>query len=294
MNMRNSSNLKLSCVALTAVLSYPLFAAPPTLEGKIIARHSSADAYQAIAVDTEHFYAISNVRITKHDKQTGDIKISWDSGSDVTADLMHLDSGMLVNGKLYAAHSNYPLWPMESSIEVWNAETLDHIDSHNYGVLLGSMTWIDRYADSWWGTFANYDRVQPGADHPYGETSNTVIVKLDEDFSVLQQWALPDEILARMSPMSNSGGSWGADGYLYLTGHDYPEIYVMQIPATGSILDWVATVVVPGLDGQGIAWDRTTTERELWAIVRNDRQVLRIQMPELPPNTASQISAQRD
>jgi len=293
MIMCDSSNLKLSCVALAAALSYPLFAAPPVFEGKIITQYTSADAYQAIAVDAEHFYAISNVRITKHDKQSGDVKSSWGGVSGVAAGLMHLDSGMVADGKLYAAHSNYPLWPMDSSIEVWDAETMGHIDSHNYGVLLGSMTWIDRYDDSWWGAFANYDRVQPGADHPYGETSNTVIVKLDQDFSVLQQWALPDEILARMSPMSNSGGSWGTDGYLYLTGHNYPEIYVMRVPETGSTLDWVATVAVPGLDGQGIAWDRTATDRELWAILRNNRQVLRIQMPELPPNTISQTSAQR-
>jgi len=291
--MRKFSSLKIGCFALATALSYPLFAAPPVFEAKIIAQYPSADAYQAIAVDGSHFYAINNTRITKHDKQTGAAKGSWGGVSGVIAGLMHLDSGVVVDGKLYAAHSNYPLWPMKSSIEVWDAEAMEHIDSHDYGVLLGSMTWIDRFDESWWGTFGNYDRVQTGADHPYGGTSNTVIVKLGQDFSVLQQWALPEEILARMTPMSNSGGSWGADGFLYLTGHNYPEIYVMQIPATGSILDWVATVVVPGLDGQGIAWDRTTSARELWAILRNDRQVLKIQMPELPLTAASQVPAQR-
>ena len=82
--------------------------------------------------------------------------------------------------------------------------------------------------------------------------------------------------------MSNSGGSWGSDGYLYLSGHDDPEIYVMALPEAGSELDWLATVRLPGLNGQGIAWDRTSDENTLWAILRSTRQVLKIEMPLLP------------
>jgi hypothetical protein len=159
---------------------------------------------------------------------------------------------------------------------------MQHIESHSFGVMLGSFTWLDRYNGSWWGAFANYDIVQRGMTEPYGETRNTVMVQFDDDFEVLQSWSLPAEILRRMSPMSNSGGSWGSDGYLYLSGHDDPEIYVMALPEAGSELDWLATVRLPELNGQGIAWDRTSDENTLWAILRSTRQVLKIEMPLLP------------
>ena len=159
---------------------------------------------------------------------------------------------------------------------------MQHIETHSFGVMLGSFTWLDRHNGSWWGAFANYDIVQRGMTEPYGETRNTVLVQFDDDFEVLQSWSLPAEILRRMSPMSNSGGSWGSDGYLYLSGHDDPEIYVMALPEAGSELDWLATVRLPGLNGQGIAWDRTSDENTLWAILRSTRQVLKIEMPLLP------------
>ena len=170
---------------------------------------------------------------------------------------------------------------MTSSVEVWDMDNLQHIESHSFGVMLGSFTWLDRYNGSWWGAFANYDIVQREMTQPYGETRNTVMVQFDDDFEVLQSWSLPAEILRRMSPMSNSGGSWGGDGYLYLSGHDDPELYVMALPEVGSELDWLATVRMPGLNGQGIAWDRSADGSILWAILRSTRQVLKIEMPVL-------------
>jgi hypothetical protein len=68
--------------------------------------------------------------------------------------------------------------------------------------------------------------------------------------------------------MSNSGGSWGPDGKLYLTGHDPAEAYVMELPKGGSILNWVATVPLKNT-GQGIAWDRSTPD-VLFSIIRGE------------------------
>jgi hypothetical protein len=56
--------------------------------------------------------------------------------------------------------------------------------------------------------------------------------------------------------MSNSGGSWGPDGFLYLTGHDPAELYRMRIPKAGSVLELVDTIAM-NIRGQGIAWDRS-------------------------------------
>ena len=52
------------------------------------------------------------------------------------------------------------------------------------------------------------------------------------------------------------GGSWGADGFLYLSGHDPAEIYKMRLPRAGSALELVDTIAM-NIRGQGIAWDRS-------------------------------------
>lgn len=274
--------ISLAIHGLCALAVSSVSAQPPEFDGKIVQRFDADNAYQAVAVGQDAFYAISNVRLTRHDKNTGRALQQWDDGSQLNSPLSHLDSGVVLDEKLYSAHSNYPGWPMTSSVEVWDMGNMQHIKSHNFGVMLGSFTWLDRYNGSWWGAFANYDIVQRGMTKPYGETRNTVMVQFDDDFEVLQSWSLPAEILRRMSPMSNSGGSWGSDGYLYLSGHDDPEIYVMALPEAGSELDWLATVRLPGLNGQGIAWDRSIDDSILWAILRSTRQVLKIEMPVLP------------
>jgi len=170
---------------------------------------------------------------------------------------------------------------MTSSIEIWNAEDMSHIATHSFGVNRGSLTWLDRHEGVWWGAFANYDKVQSDQSSPYGHTDRTQVVRFDDDFVVVESWTLPKEILDRMRPMSNSGGSWGSDGLLYLTGHDHGELYVMEIPQAGSVLHWAATVEVPIMEGQGIAWDRTSDESIIWAIYKQDRRVLKVSMPEI-------------
>lgn len=247
---------------------------------KLIQQFEVSNARQGIAVDAGHFYAVNNFAISKHDKSTGATIAQW-AGRAEGDPLIHLDSLMELDGRLYASHSNYPVSPMTSSVEVWDADTMRHVSSHSFGINRGSLTWLDRHDGFWWATFANYDKVQRGQEEPYGHTNNTQVVKLDDDYRVLQAWTLPMEILDRMRPMSNSGGSWGPDGRLYLTGHDLGEIYVMRIPDAGSTLSWVATVRVPVLEGQGIAWDRSVPGRYLWGINKGDRKVLKIKMPEI-------------
>ena len=67
---------------------------------------------------------------------------------------------------------------------------------------------------------------------------------------------MPNSILERFEDMSNSGGSWGPDGFLYLSGHDPAEIYRMRLPTAGSVLELV-DVIPMNIRGQGIAWDRS-------------------------------------
>ncbi len=253
----------------------------PEYTAVLLETFSAFDARQGVAVDQEHFYAVDSYGITKHSKATGQPIIQWD-GVEEGHVIIHLDSGMILDDKLYASHSNYGNRPMTSSVEVWDAETLKHIETFSFGINRGSFTWLDRYDGFWWGAFANYDKVQNGDTEPYGETQNTQIVKMDDDYRILESWIIPDHILERMTPMSNSGGSWGSDGFLYLTGHDHGELYVMEIPEAGSILRHAATIVVPNaLQGQGIAWDRAENDRTLWGISKSKREVYKIKVPEI-------------
>jgi hypothetical protein len=259
---------------------------PPTavgvleLEGTMVASFDAFDANQGVGVDRKYFYAVNNRTITKHDRTTGEPLLQFAGHPD--GPIEHMDSGAVVNGKLYAAHSNWPEWPMESSIEVFDARTMEHIGTHSFGIYRGSLTWLDRHDGAWWATFANYNRLQPGPGGelaPYGYTYNTQVVRMDDDFQVVQSWTIPKEILDRFELMSNSGGSWGPDGRLYLTGHDLPEVYVMNVPPAGGEMEWVATISLPGIEGQGIAWDDAGNKSTLWGISRQNRRVVQFSVP---------------
>ena len=226
--------------------------AAPMLEQ--IGEFTIPEANQGVGVDARHFYAVDNYVIGKYDKKTGKLLKKWQGAK--SGPIVHLDSAMLMDGKLYAAHSNYPDWPMTSSLEIFDAETMEHIGSHSFGIQWGSLTWVDWHDGHWWMTFANYDRLFGPGKTPYGHKANTVMVKFTKDFRPLQSWTLPKAILDRFEDMSNSGGSWGPDGYLYLTGHDPAELYRMRLPKAGSVLELV-DVIPMNIRGQGIAWDRS-------------------------------------
>ena len=249
----------------------------PVLQARLVRSYEAFDANQGVAVDRRSFYAVDNSEVTRHSRRTGRPLLQLAGAED--GPLEHLDSGVVVGKRLYAAHSNYDESPMESSIEILDTRTMRHVGSHSFGIGRGSLTWLDRHAGAWWAGFANYDKVPDGASEPYGGTYNTQVVRLDDDFQVTDSWTIPKPILDRFAPMSNSGGSWGPDGRLWLTGHDLGEAYVMTLPEAGSELRWVATVELPGVEGQGIAWDRRGGSASLWAIRRSTSQVLRYAVP---------------
>lgn len=227
----------------------------PTGQSEVLSTALIKEARQAVAVDDKAFYAIDNTTIAKYDKETGKQIGIWEGHKD--GPILHLDSGVVIDGKLYAAHSNYPKWPMTSSVEIWDAGTMKHIDSHSLGIDRGSLTWLDRDAKGvWWGAFANYNRVFDKSPVAYGNKYNTQIVRFDDKWRVEEAFVLPDALIAKFGDMSNSGGSWGADGKLYITGHDNAELYVMDVPEMGSELRWLATIPLK-IAGQGIAWDRS-------------------------------------
>ena len=248
-------SIPLAALLLTALPALAEEAGPPVGSSELIQRFQIKEARQGVGVDADAFYAVDNTAIAKYDKKTGTFIAKWEGDADGSA--THLDSATVVDGKLYAAHSNYPAWPMTSSIEVWDAATMKHIESHSLGIERGSLTWLDRDAHGvWWGAFANYNRVFDKSPIAYGNKYNTQIVRFDADWQPVEQWTIPEAVVEKFEDMSNSGGSWGPDGKLYVSGHDPAEAYVMQLPEMGPVLDWVGTVPLDN-HGQGIAWDRS-------------------------------------
>jgi hypothetical protein len=54
---------------------------------------------------------------------------------------------------------------------------------------------------------------------------------------------------------------------------------VTNVPEAGADLRWVATVKLPNVEGQGIAWDRSGGKPMLWAIKRSTSQALSFSVP---------------
>ena len=254
---------------------------PPLGSSELIQRFQIKEARQAVGVDDMAFSAVDNTAIAKYDKKTGQRLAEWD-GAGTGA--IHLDSAVVVDGKLYAAHSNYPDWPMASSIEVWDAATLKHIESHSLGIERGSLTWLDRDAKGqWWGAFANYNRVFDKSPIAYGNKYNTQVVRFDADWHVAEAWVFPDALVEKFDDMSNSGGAGGPDGRLYVTGHDNPELYVIELPEIGATLKWVGTIPAE-IGGQGFAFDHSQPG-VIYGIIRkkdgNEVTVSRLKPPAI-------------
>ena len=254
----------------------PIPAAPPApvYEAEELRRYPAAEAGQGAAAHGDDFYAVVNTRIGRYAKSDGRKLAEWQG--DPTQ-VVHLNACLIVADDLVCAHSNFPHVPMTSSVEFFDPKTLEHRRSVSLGEQIGSLTWVDRRDGAWWAAFTNYDGRggEPGRDHRYSQ-----LVRFDDQWRRTQSWSFPTSVLARMAPTSTSGGGWGDDGLLYMTGHDAQELYVMRLPEAGSTLVHVATFRIP-LAGQGWAWDRSEP-RVLYGINRPTREVVAVRVPRLP------------
>lgn len=276
--MTRTRHLLLATVAALSLTTLSAFAQEPAMmTAETIRTFDIPEADQGIGVDDQYFYVVDNTLISKYDKATGERVGIWEEADN--GPITHLDSAVVVDGMIYAAHSNYPDWPMTSSVEIFDAATMEHVDTHSFGIDRGSLTWLDYYDGTWWGGFANYNRVFDGTQNVYGNKYNTQVVRFDDAWRVVEAWVIPVDVLEKFDDMSNSGGSWGPDGRLYLSGHDPAEAYVMELPQAGSTLNWVATVPL-AIAGQGIAWDRSEPG-VIYGINRAGNQVIvsRVDVP---------------
>ena len=251
---------------LASIGMLPAQSAPHATTGEplgVVRRYPAAEAKQGVAVDARFFYAIEDTAIGQYDRQTGARVGGWRGTGDA---ITHLDSGVVIGTRLYCAHSNYPQTPMVSSVEIFDTTRMEHVE-HVALPHLGSATWLDRARGSWWVAFAHYGAT---GGEPGKTPADTRLVQFDNRWRPRRSWSFPGAVVARWGSMSSSGGVW-VGRRLYTTGHDARELYVLEVPPSGSTL--VLREIVPfDSHGQGIAFDRAAAL--LYSIQRQTREVL--------------------
>ncbi len=245
------------------------------LAARTLRVYAAPDADQGVAVDRTHFYPVDNSVIAKYDIATGTQVDRWTGPSSGL--IRHLNSCMADAGRLWCANSNYPQTPMGSSIEVFDTTTLDHVMSHSLGVVdEGSITWFDTYRGGFIAGFAHYDG---GGGVGFKDHRYSSVVTFDAEWRRTGGWLFPPSVVERMAPDAASGGAIGPDGWLYLLGHDRPEMDVVGRPAMGPTLIHVATIHLEA-EGQAFAWAQDGT-RTVFTIDRRKGLVRAIALPEV-------------
>lgn len=201
---------------------------------------TSPHATQAAAADERFMYAVSSTAIAKLDRESGkELALSTGKAS-------HLNSAVLIDGKLYAAHSNFPLKPEQGEIRVLDPETMKLELFHRFQEPPGSITWVLKREGSWWCHFAGYGT----------EKEKSCLLRYDAGWKETGRWAYPPELMKDWGTMSLSGGIWQGD-ILLTTGHDKKVIYRLKVPEKGGMVEWLGTIPSP-FPGQGIAADPKT------------------------------------
>lgn len=240
---------------VSAVITGQAGAADQTTGWKQSGVIAANEARQAAAADQEFVYAIDNKVVVKYNRQTGE-QIATSTG-----DALHLNSGFFHNGKLYCAHSNYPMKPEQSIVKVLDVQTMELTDAKDFGDSKhGSLTVVLQDQGAWWCVFARY-----GDDN-----HKTVLVKYTPEWKESGVWTFPESVVSQLGKYSISGAIW-KDSMLLATGHDDPVLFRLQLPDSGSVLKHVDTVDAP-FTGQGIAIDPVTGG--LIGINRKNRQVI--------------------
>lgn len=241
-------------------LSPPGKAGETKVAWKQTASLPAVEANQAAAADEDFVYAITDNQVAKYDRKTQK-RVGVSKGP-----AKHLNSGFLWEGRLYCAHSNYPLTPEESQIMVLHPKRMELTTFKDFGNYGGSLTWAVRHEGHWWCNFAKY------AD----DNAKTFLVQLDGDWKEKGRWTYPKEVLGKLGRYSLSGGIW-RDGVLLVTGHDDPVFFRLGLPKEGTVLEYLGKESAP-FTGQGFAHDPGTGG--LVGIQRGKRLVVFAEKPK--------------
>jgi len=231
-------------------------------ELRLVRSWPAKEANQGVTVDAEHFYVIDDKALGKYQKSTGRKVAEWKA--PVGSGIVHMNAGIVDGGRLYVAHSNFPAKPDESSVEIFDAQTLRPVARKLFDQPIGSLTWVIPDRDGWLACFAHYKS--------NSDPAKSRLVRYDAGWKVVATWSFPAELVARFGKYSSSCGGWAIDGRVWVSGHDAKELYRLSLPEGGGVAQWEGTVPFVSA-GQAFAWDPTRPQ-ELYSIQRKSREVI--------------------
>jgi len=269
--MRRPALLLLACLTTAFGLAADPTKGPAPTE---VARFPAAEAVQGVAVDAEFLYVIADHTLGKYRKSDGTKVASWSAPKD--SKVKHLNAGVVLDGKLFCAHSNFPLKPDESSVEIFEAKTLQPVGQHVFTQPPGSLTWALPYRGGWLTCFAHYSATSDNA--------LSRIVQYDQDWKELRRWSFPTALLQRFARSSSSGACLVDGERLLVSGHDARELYALSLPPAGGEARWEATL---GFLTAGQAFDVDRSQPAsvqgfvLYSIERKTKEVVGARYPAL-------------
>ena len=259
--MKKLLSTLLLCLTASNIMAQKI---DPKKDFHAVKRYPAYYATQGVAVDKHHFYAIENNHITKF-TLAGDSITTWHEPNKDK--IRHINSAFVKGHRLYCTHSNYPLVPMASSVEIFDTRTMQPVESISLGIDIGSCVWFTPGKGCWYAFFAHYSG---GGKEPGKDVSWSQLVKFDKKWRRMEAWILPKELIEELHPNSLSGGVL-VDDIFYCMGHDKEKCYLVKLPKYGMQLEWVGTINVP-IPGQAIAIDK---DGNMWGINRKNRQVVK-------------------
>lgn len=217
-----------------------------TLEQEFSTRWNSAkeytnipDAHKGIAAGRDFFYVINTNSISKHSTKTGELIKRVDFSNHPR--IKNMNGAVVVRNNLYVTNSPATVKHRQNTIEVFNRD-LVYLYHINVTGNTGALTWIDYHNGKWWGCFAHYDDMvrytvlvefyHPNPDLEYEDTIHS---KDLVNWHVKDRWFFPHKVNEHFLPYSCTGGSFGPDGKLYVTGHRN-EIYVLDFHPKAEIM----------------------------------------------------------
>lgn len=212
-------------------------------------RFKADEAKQGVAADDEYLYVITNSAIGKYRKTTGEKVAAWKQ--EKGGPLSHLNAGLVRDGKLYCAHSNFPTIPSTSSVEIFDPATMTHTGNVSLGIAPGSLTWVDFRDGHWYACFAHYSKDRPRTGRG---PESTELVQYDAQWRRQQAWVFPPPVIEVFGGSSCSGGAFGPNGTLFVTGHDAKTLFALEFPQAGAVLQLTDQIPIAA-EGQAFGWD---------------------------------------
>jgi hypothetical protein len=249
----------------------------PAMRAEVVRTYPASEATQGVAVHQGCFFAITNRRIGKYRIDSGGKLAEFVDAEG--GRLIHMNGGVVMAGRLYAFHPNFPGVPHENSVEIFSIEDLKHVGSLPLTSRYGSFVWAVEHPQTGqiWACFGHYNE-RGGV--PGIKNDQTTIVVYDRRFRDSGEvwleaglYRAPADLVARWDGMTASGGVFLPDGRLLLTGHHAPELHLVR--AHAGRLELLEVIASPN-EGQGLALGMDAGD--IWQIQRKDRTVVRMRL----------------